>query len=186
MKRTETAIPGVVVLEPKVISDVRGHFLEIYNERNFAELGIAERFVQDYQSHSTKNVLRGLHYQSEQPQGKLVRVLQGEIFDVAVDLRCDSPTFGKWTAARLSAQNRKMLWLPKGLAHGFLTLSESADVAFKVTDFWAAQFERTLLWNDPDVAIDWPLQDEPILSDKDRAGHPFRDLLTKSGIAVNR
>lgn len=175
MTRTETLIPGVLVLEPKVFSDVRGYFVETYNERSFAQLGITERFVQDNQSHSKKNVLRGLHYQCQQAQGKLVRVLQGEIFDVAVDLRRDSPTFGKWTAERLSADNRKMLWIPKGLAHGFLTLSETADVAYKVTDFWAPQFERTLLWNDPEVSVDWPLR-EPIISDKDRGGRQLRDL----------
>lgn len=171
MKIIETAIPGVLVLEPKVFSDARGYFLETYNERAFAELGIAERFVQDNQSHSKRGVLRGLHYQSEQPQGKLVRVLQGEIFDVGVDLRRGSATFGKWVGERLSAANKRMIWIPKGLAHGFYVLSEMADVSYKVTDFWAPQFERTLVWNDPEVAIAWPLEGEPILSDKDRAGH---------------
>jgi dTDP-4-dehydrorhamnose 3,5-epimerase len=183
VKVTETVIPGVLVLEPKVFSDARGFFLEIYNERAFAELGIAERFVQDNQSRSTKGVLRGLHYQSEQAQGKLVRVLHGEIFDVAVDVRSESATFGKWTGERISAENKKMLWIPKGFAHGFLTLSDSADVSYKVTEFWAPQFEKTLLWNDPEVAIAWPLEGEPILSDKDRAGHFLKELRTKSEAA---
>lgn len=183
MKIIETAISGVLFLEPKVFSDARGYFLETYNERTFAELGIAERFVQDNQSHSKKGVLRGLHYQSEQAQGKLVRVLQGEIFDVAVDLRRGSATFGKWVGERLSAANKKMIWIPKGLAHGFYTVSETADVSYKVTDFWAPQFERTLVWNDPVVGIAWPLVGEPILSEKDRAGHLLAeyvepDLLT--------
>jgi dTDP-4-dehydrorhamnose 3,5-epimerase len=180
MKVTKAALPDVLVLEPKVFSDVRGFFLEIYNERTFAELGIREQFVQDNQSHSKRGVLRGLHYQSEQAQSKLVRVLQGEIFDVAVDLRHESPTFGKWTAERLSSDNKKMLWIPKGFAHGFLTLSETADVAYKVTNFYAPQFEKTLLWNDSGVAIDWPLDSAPILSDKDLAGHSLRDVQLRS------
>jgi len=180
MKLTETAIPGVLLLEPQVFSDARGFFLEIYNQREFAHMGITERLVQDNQSHSKRNVLRGLHYQSQQPQGKLVRALQGEIFDVAVDLRRDSPTFGKWVAERLSGQNKKILWIPKGCAHGFLTLSETADVAYKVSEFRVPQLERTLLWNDPQLAIDWPLSGEPILSEKDRAGHFFRELEAKA------
>lgn len=175
MKMIETRIPGVLVLEPKVFSDPRGFFLETYSERVFSELGIKEQFVQDNQSHSKKGVLRGLHYQSEHAQGKLVRVLQGEIFDVVVDLRRQSPTFGKWAAERLSSENKKMLWVPKQFAHGFYTLSHSADVAYKVTDFYAPQSEKTLLWNDPDVGIVWPLEGEPILSDKDRAGHRLKE-----------
>jgi len=171
MKIIETAIPGILVLEPRVFSDARGFFLETYNQRTFTEVGITEQFVQDNQSHSKKGVLRGMHYQVQQAQGKLVRVLQGEIFDVVVDLRPHSPTFGKWVADRLSSANKKMLWVPKGFAHGFYTVSESADVAYKVTDFYAPQFERTLLWNDADVGIAWPFKGEPILSDKDRAGH---------------
>jgi dTDP-4-dehydrorhamnose 3,5-epimerase len=174
MEVMETDIPGVLVLEPKVYSDVRGHFLETYNERVFAELGILERFVQDNQSFSKRGVLRGLHYQAEHPQGKLVRVLQGEIFDVVVDLRESSPTFGKWVAERLSGANKKMLWIPKGMAHGFYTLSDSADVSYKVTDFWSLQFERTLLWNDPRIGIRWPVDGMPILSEKDLAGHPLK------------
>ena len=180
MKVAETAIAGVLLLEPEVLCDARGFFLEIYNQREFAQIGITDRFVQDNQSHSRKNVLRGLHYQSQQPQGKLVRVLQGEIFDVAVDLRRDSPSFGKWVAERLSGDNKKTFWIPKGCAHGFLALSETADVAYKVTEFRVPQFERTLLWNDPELAIAWPLEGEPILSEKDRAGHLFRELATKA------
>jgi dTDP-4-dehydrorhamnose 3,5-epimerase len=180
MKATETAVAGVLLLEPQVLSDTRGFFMEIYNEREFARIGVTERFVQDNQSRSKKNVLRGLHYQGERPQGKLVRALQGEIFDVAVDLRRDSPTFGKWVAERLSGENRKMLWIPKGCAHGFLTLTETADVAYKVSEFRVQQLERTLLWNDPQLAIDWPLSGEPILSEKDRAGHLFRELQAKA------
>lgn len=171
MRIIDLAIPGVLVLEPKVFSDARGFFLETYNERVFSELGIGGRFVQDNQSHSKKGVLRGMHYQLQQAQGKLVRVLQGEIFDAVVDLRRQSPTFGKWVGERLSSKNQRMLWVPKGFAHGFYTLSESADVAYKVTDFYAPQLEATLLWNDPDVGIAWPLEGEPILSNKDRAGH---------------
>jgi len=171
MKIIETPISGVLVLEPRVFSDARGLFFETYNERVFRELGITERFVQDNQSRSKKGVLRGMHYQTDQPQGKLIRVLNGEIFDVVVDLRQQSPTFGKWAAVRLSSENKRMLWVPKEFAHGFYTVSDSADVAYKVTEFYAPQLERTLVWNDPDVGIAWPLKGEPILSDKDQAGH---------------
>ena len=171
MKIIETPISGLLVLEPRVFSDARGFFLETYNEQVFRELGITERFVQDNQSHSKKGVLRGMHYQTDQPQGKLIRVLNGEIFDVVVDLRQQSPTFGKWAAERLSSENKRMLWVPKEFAHGFYTVSDSADVAYKVTEFYAPQLERTLVWNDPDVGIAWPLEGEPILSDRDRAGH---------------
>jgi dTDP-4-dehydrorhamnose 3,5-epimerase len=177
MKIIQTEIPDVVVLEPRIFSDSRGFFLETYNERSFAAMGIAERFVQDNQSYSKQGVLRGLHVQVEQAQGKLVRVVAGEVFDVAVDLRRGSATFGKWTGAQLSSTNHHMIWIPKGLAHGFYTLSETAEVAYKVTDFYAPQHERTLLWNDPDVAIQWPLKREPILSDKDRAGMRLKDLI---------
>jgi dTDP-4-dehydrorhamnose 3,5-epimerase len=176
MKIIQTEIPDVVVLEPRIFSDSRGFFLETYNERSFAALGIAERFVQDNQSYSKQGVLRGLHVQVEQAQGKLVRVVTGEVFDVAVDLRRGSATFGKWTGAQLSSTNHHMIWIPKGFAHGFYTLSETAEVAYKVTDFYAPQHERTLLWNDPDVAIQWPFEGEPILSDKDRAGMRLKDL----------
>jgi len=176
MKVMETSLPGVLILESKVFSDARGLFLEVYNQRVFANLGITEAFVQDNQSVSKKGVLRGLHYQVQSAQGKLVRVLQGEIFDAVVDLRLESPTFGKWAAERLSGANRKMIWIPKGFAHGFYTLSNTAEVSYKVTDFWAPQFEKTLLWNDPEIAIPWPLEGDPILSEKDRLGHLFREL----------
>lgn len=169
-----TDLEGVVIIEPKVFSDARGCFLEIYNEKSFAEAGITERFVQDNLSHSKRGVLRGLHYQLENAQGKLVRVVDGEIFDVAVDLRPGSKTFGKWTGTHLSAADRKAIWIPKGFAHGFYTLSETADVTYKVTDFYSPKHERALAWNDPDVAIRWPLRGEPILSEKDKAGHSLR------------
>jgi dTDP-4-dehydrorhamnose 3,5-epimerase len=171
-----TDLQGVVVIEPEVFSDARGYFLETYNANTFAEAGITERFVQDNHSQSKRGVLRGLHYQLKLPQGKLIRVLVGEIFDVVVDIRPGSSTFGKWSGFKLSAKERKLIWIPKGLAHGFYTLSESAEVAYKVTEFYAPQHERTLLWNDPDLAIRWPLQGDPILSEKDRAGHSFQEF----------
>ena len=179
MKIISTAIPGVVVLEPRIFTDSRGFFLETYNVHSFEALGIAERFVQDNESYSKQGVLRGLHFQVEQAQGKLVRAVAGEVFDVAVDLRKGSATFGKWAWARLSAKNHHMIWIPKGFAHGFYTLSETAEVVYKVTDFYAPQHERTLLWNDPDVGIDWPLRGEPILSDKDRAGARLKEIAAR-------
>lgn len=178
MKVIPMEIEGVLLLEPRVFSDSRGFFLETYNEKSFAEFGIAERFVQDNQSHSKKGVLRGLHYQTESAQGKLVRVLHGEIFDVAVDLRRGSKTYGKWVSATLSSSSPQLFWIPKGFAHGFYTLSETADVAYKVTDFYAPQYERTLLWNDPELNIAWPLGGEPILSVKDLAGHLLHEVST--------
>jgi dTDP-4-dehydrorhamnose 3,5-epimerase len=171
-----TELQGVVVIEPKIFSDARGYFLETYNAKTFAEAGITERFVQDNQSQSKRGVLRGLHYQIEQSQGKLIRVLLGEIFDVVVDIRPASRTYGKWSGLNLSAAEQKMIWIPKGFAHGFYTLSETAEVAYKVTEFYAPQHEQTLLWNDADLAIRWPLQGEPILSEKDKAGHSFREF----------
>jgi dTDP-4-dehydrorhamnose 3,5-epimerase len=171
MKITSTAIPDVLVIEPRVFADERGFFFESYNEREFTQAtGVAAKFVQDNHSRSIKNTLRGLHYQIRQPQGKLVRVAAGEVFDVVVDLRRDSPTFGKWEGHRLSAGSKNMLWIPAGLAHGFAVLSEFAEFLYKTTDYWAPQHERTLLWNDPDLAIAWPLAGEPILAAKDRAG----------------
>lgn len=171
MKVTPTDIPEVLVLEPNVFKDDRGFFLESFNERTFVEkTGIAVSFVQDNHSRSTKNVLRGLHYQTRQPQGKLVRVTAGEIFDVAVDLRSSSKTFGKWIGVRLSAENKHQLWIPPGFAHGFLVLSESAEVQYKATDYYAPQHERSLLWNDPDLSIPWILEQEPIISTKDQQG----------------
>ena len=177
MRIHSTELQGVVVIEPDVFSDARGYFLETYNARKFAEAGITEEFVQDNQSQSKRGVLRGLHYQVEQEQGKLIRVMAGEIFDVVVDLRPRSSSFGKWSGFTLSAPEKKMVWIPKGLAHGFYTLSETAEVTYKVTEFYAPQHERTLLWSDPNLGIYWPLQGEPILSEKDKAGHSWTELM---------
>lgn len=174
MKVIETTIPGVLILEPKVFGDERGFFLESWNRRTFSALGIDSEFVQDNHSRSQRGVLRGLHYQIRQPQGKLVRVVSGEVFDVAVDLRKSSPTFGQWTGVTLSADNKRLFWIPPGCAHGFLTLSETADFLYKATDYYAPEHERALLWNDPELAIDWPLPFPPTLSAKDAAGVPLR------------
>jgi dTDP-4-dehydrorhamnose 3,5-epimerase len=173
MKLIRTKIPDVVVLEPKVFGDDRGFFLESYNQKTFAELGLTRPFVQDNHSRSARNVLRGLHYQLGQPQGKLVRVIAGAIWDVALDMRRSSATFGKWVCEELSAENKRMLWVPEGFAHGFVVLSDSADVLYKATDFYAPQCEHSVLWDDPSLAIPWPLSGEPLLSAKDRAGVPF-------------
>jgi dTDP-4-dehydrorhamnose 3,5-epimerase len=175
MKVTPTKLPEVLLIEPKVFGDARGFFFESWNEREFERAGIHARFVQDNHSRSAKGVLRGLHYQVRQPQGKLVRVTEGEIFDVAVDIRRSSPTFGKWEGAHLSAQSRNMLWVPVGFAHGFCVLSEFAEVLYKATDFYAAEHERCILWNDADIKIDWPLSGAPRLSAKDAAGVRLRD-----------
>jgi dTDP-4-dehydrorhamnose 3,5-epimerase len=170
MKVEPTRIPDVLLLEPRVFPDSRGHFFESFNERAFQRAtGIQRRFVQDNQSFSMKNVLRGLHYQIAQPQGKLVRVVAGTIFDVAVDLRRHSSTFGQWIGAALSAENGRQIWVPEGFAHGFLVTSETAVVLYKTTDYYAPEHERTLLWNDPDVGIEWPAT-TPLLSAKDAAG----------------
>lgn len=170
MQATRTDIPEVIILEPKVFGDDRGFFLESFNARTFETLtGQKRDFVQDNHSKSVKNVLRGLHYQIRQPQGKLVRVVQGEVFDVAVDLRKASPTFGKWVGVVLSAENKKQLWVPEGFAHGFLVLSETAEFVYKTTDFYAPEYERSLLWNDPAIGIQWPLDADPILAAKDAA-----------------
>jgi dTDP-4-dehydrorhamnose 3,5-epimerase len=163
-----------VILEPKVFGDERGFFFESYNENAFFEAtGLRPRFVQDNHSRSAKGVLRGLHYQISQPQGKFVRVTAGEVFDVAVDLRRFSPTFGKWVGEILSAENRRMMWVPEGFAHGFVVLSEFAEFLYKTTDFYAPQHERCIVWNDPDLSIRWPLTGEPQLSAKDRQGVAF-------------
>ena len=176
MRATPTAITGVLVIEPKVFTDERGFFFESFNERAFARAtGIGATFVQDNHSRSVKNTVRGLHYQIQQPQGKLMRVVAGEIFDVVVDLRRSSPTFGKWVGEHLSADNKKMIWVPNGFGHGFAVLSDYADFLYKTTDYWAPQHERTLLWNDPALAIAWPLAGEPILAAKDRAGKRLAD-----------
>ncbi len=171
MQLRRTAIADVLVLEPKVFGDARGFFLESYNERAFAEAtGVAPRFVQDNHSRSAKGVLRGLHYQIRQPQGKLVRVVSGAVFDVAVDLRRSSPSFGRWVGAELSAENHRQMWVPQGFAHGFVVLSDSADFLYKTTDYYAPEHERCLLWNDPTVGVQWPLAAAPLLSAKDRQG----------------
>jgi dTDP-4-dehydrorhamnose 3,5-epimerase len=171
MKASSTSVAGVLLLEPKVFADERGFFLESYNQQKMADFGIAGRFVQDNHSCSTRNVLRGLHYQIEHPQGKLIRTVSGEIFDVAVDLRRSSPTFGKWYGVILSAENKRMLWIPPGLAHGFSVLSDRADVFYKATDFYHPEAERTLLWNDSQLAIDWQIRGAvPVISAKDRVG----------------
>jgi dTDP-4-dehydrorhamnose 3,5-epimerase len=176
MKCTPTAIAGVLLLEPQVFTDERGFFFESYHARRFREAsGFEPVFVQDNHSRSHRKVLRGLHYQVEVPQGKLVRVVQGAVFDVVVDLRAASPSFGRWIGTELSADNRRQLWVPPGCAHGFLTLSEEAECLYKTTAYWSPAHERTLLWNDARLAIDWPLSGEPILSAKDRAGTPFAD-----------
>jgi dTDP-4-dehydrorhamnose 3,5-epimerase len=172
---TPTAIADVLLIEPKVFGDPRGFFLESWNAKVFAETGIAATFVQDNHSRSPRGVLRGLHYQIRQPQGKLVRVVAGEVFDVAVDLRRTSPTFGRWVGERLSADNKRMLWIPPGFAHGFLVLSESADFLYKTTDYYAPEHERVLAWNDPELGIKWPLAGTPTLSARDAAGTRLRD-----------
>ena len=172
MKAIPTEIPAVVILEPQVFYDARGFFMETYHVRRLAELGITDSFVQDNHSQSQRGTLRGLHYQIRQTQGKLVRAVHGEIFDVAVDLRRRSPTFSQWTGAILSADNKRQLWIPPGFAHGFYALSETVDLIYKVTDYYAPGWERTLIWNDPQVNIAWPLigGQPPVLSAKDAQG----------------
>jgi len=174
MKISPTALPGVLVIEPQVFLDERGFFFESFNERRFAELtGMSPQFVQDNHSKSLRTVVRGLHYQVGSPQGKLVRVIAGAIFDVVVDLRRTSPTFGQWHGIELSAENRRQLWIPSGFAHGFLATSDSAECVYKTTDYWSPVNERTLLWNDPALGIRWPLEGAPVLSGKDQAGVPL-------------
>ena len=175
MKKISTPLEGVFVLEPRVFGDTRGFFMESYNERAMSEAGIPQRFVQDNHSYSTRNVVRGLHYQIQHVQGKLVRVVIGEILDVAVDLRRSSLTFGQWSAVTLSAGNKHMLWIPPGFAHGFRVVSEDAHVLYKATDYYVPEAERTLAWNDPELAIDWQLTGEPVVSGKDQRGTRFRD-----------
>jgi dTDP-4-dehydrorhamnose 3,5-epimerase len=169
MKATPLAIPDVVLLEPRVFGDDRGFFFESFNQRQFNEaIGQTVAFVQDNHSRSAKNVLRGLHYQIQQPQGKLVRVVMGEVFDVVVDIRKSSPSFGQWVGEILSAENKKQLWVPEGFAHGFVVLSDHAEFLYKTTDYWAPEFERSIAWNDPAIGIQWPIEGEPTLSAKDR------------------
>ena len=174
MERAQTAIPGVLVLTPRVFGDERGFFFESFNQRRFQAL-VGERvsFVQENHSRSMGGVLRGLHYQIRQAQGKLVRVLRGEIFDVAVDIRRSSPTFKHWVGVRLSSENKEQLWIPKGFAHGFYVLSRVAEVLYLTTDYYAPEHERAIIWNDADLAIEWPLTSSPVLSDKDRQAHPL-------------
>jgi dTDP-4-dehydrorhamnose 3,5-epimerase len=177
MKVVPTAIPDVLIFEPRVFGDERGFFLESWNAREFDNaVGAKVQFVQDNHSRSRHGILRGLHYQIKQPQGKLVRVARGRVFDAVVDLRKSSATFGRWVGAELSEDNYRQFWIPAGFAHGFLVLSESADFIYKTTDYYAPEHERCLIWNDPAVGIDWPANEEPILSAKDRAGLPLHDV----------
>lgn len=176
MNVTELALPGVFLIEPRVFGDDRGFFYESFNHAQFEKaIGTQVSFVQDNHSRSARHVLRGLHYQIQQPQGKLVRVVQGEVFDVAVDLRRDSPTFGRWVGEILSEQNKRQLWVPEGFAHGFVVLSESADFLYKTTDYYAPEHERCIIWNDPELGIEWPMEAEPVLSAKDAKGARFTD-----------
>lgn len=177
MNIVETEIPDVLIIEPKVYRDDRGFFMETWEGLKFAKLGIDAAFVQDNHSGSLRGVLRGLHYQIKQPQGKLVRAIRGEVFDVAVDLRRSSPTFGKWVGTRLSAENKRMFWVPAGFAHGFYTIGDYVEFAYKCTNYYSPEYDRTLLWNDPDIGIDWPIAEgeSPILSRKDAEGICFRD-----------
>ncbi|MBR8827147.1 MAG: dTDP-4-dehydrorhamnose 3,5-epimerase [Gomphosphaeria aponina SAG 52.96 = DSM 107014] len=170
-----TKITDVFIIEPRVFGDERGFFYESFNEKVFAEkTGVQTNFVQDNHSRSLKNVLRGLHYQIQQPQGKLVRVVVGEVLDVAVDIRKSSPTFGEWVSCILSAENKRQFWVPPGFAHGFLVLSEAAEFLYKTTDYYAKEYERSIVWNDPDLAIDWPETATPLLSAKDQAGETLK------------
>ncbi len=173
---TATAIPDVLVLEPKVFGDARGFFFESFNARDFAQAtGLKVEFVQDNHSKSSRGVLRGLHYQIQHAQGKLVRVVQGEVFDVAVDLRRSSPTFGRWVGERLNADNHRQMWIPPGFAHGFVVTSQSAEFLYKTTDYWYPEHERSLLWNDPAIGIDWAIEGQPLLAAKDAAAPILRD-----------
>jgi dTDP-4-dehydrorhamnose 3,5-epimerase len=175
IKKISTSLSGVFILEPRVFGDERGFFFESYNQQSMAAIGISEQFVQDNHSCSSRNVVRGLHYQLKQPQGKLVRVVEGEILDVAVDMRRNSPTFGRSEAVRLSGENKRMFWIPIGFAHGFRVMSEKAQVLYKATDFYAPEHERTVAWNDPDLKINWEADGEPIVSARDQRGVAFRD-----------
>ena len=177
MEFEPTEIPEVVLIRPKVFGDSRGYFFESWEERKFAAAGLDVKFVQDNHSRSARHILRGLHYQIQQPQGKLVRVVTGTVFDVAVDIRRSSPTFGRWVGVTLSEENHHMLWVPAGFAHGFMVLSESADFLYRCTDFWAPPHERAIAWNDPDLGIEWPLPEgaQPVLSGKDAVAGSFRE-----------
>ncbi|MDY7540427.1 dTDP-4-dehydrorhamnose 3,5-epimerase [Undibacterium sp. RTI2.1] len=176
MKVTPTNLPEVMIIEPRVFGDDRGFFYESFNAKKFAELtGVETNFVQDNHSMSAKNVLRGMHYQIQQAQGKLVRVISGEVFDVAVDLRKSSLRFGQWTGVSLSASNQRQLWIPPGFAHGFLVTSDKAEFLYKTSDYWAPEHERCLQWNDPAIGIQWPLENEPVMSAKDQIGKLLAD-----------
>jgi dTDP-4-dehydrorhamnose 3,5-epimerase len=181
MKATPLKIPDVVLIEPKVFGDERGYFFESFNQTAFNQtIGYEVQFVQDNHSKSQKGVLRGLHYQlPPKAQGKLVRVIQGEVFDVAVDIRKDSPTFGQWVGVILSAENKRQLWIPAGFAHGFITLSETAELLYKTTDYYAPEYERCIAWNDPEIGINWPLDQTPVLSDKDQQGVSLESIINK-------
>jgi dTDP-4-dehydrorhamnose 3,5-epimerase len=176
MKVTHSSLPDVLLIEPRVFGDDRGFFYESFNERIWRELtGLEPNFVQHNHSRSAAGVLRGLHYQIRHPQGKLVRVVSGEVYDVVVDIRRSSPSFGQWLGIYLSAENKRQIWVPEGFAHGFCVTSEYAEFLYLTTDFWAPEYERCILWNDPDLAIEWPLKGDPKISDKDRQGMPLRD-----------
>jgi dTDP-4-dehydrorhamnose 3,5-epimerase len=171
MRVVASDIPDVLIIEPHVFGDERGFFYESFNEKVWEETtGLRVTFVQDNHSRSKRNVLRGLHYQIKHPQGKLIRVIVGEVFDVAVDIRKSSPTFGRWVGCALSAENKRIMWIPEGFAHGFLVLSDFAEFLYKTTDYWAPEYERTIMWNDSDLSIKWPLQEDPVLSSKDQDG----------------
>ncbi len=174
MKATPTAIPDVILLEPKVFGDNRGFFFESFNQKQFEEAtGQKVQFVQDNHSRSSKGVLRGLHYQIKHPQGKLVRVVRGAVYDVVVDIRRSSPTFGQWVGVELNEESHRQLWIPVGFAHGFVVLSDSADFLYKTTDYYASDFERCIIWDDPEINVDWPLKVQPLVSAKDKLGSPF-------------
>lgn len=176
MKVRPTALPEVLILEPKILGDERGFFLESWNARTFREAtGLDVTFVQDNHSRSVRNVLRGIHYQVQMPQGKLVRVVSGCVWDVAVDLRRSSPNFGKWVGTELSAENKLQQWIPPGFGHGYLVLSECADFLYKTTQYWFAEFDRSIAWNDPDIGVDWKLDGVPLLSERDRRAPRLRD-----------
>lgn len=179
MKIHATTLDGVLLIEPTVFGDERGYFFESFNARRFAELtGVRDAFVQDNHSRSARGVLRGMHYQIQQPQGKLVRVTSGAVYDVALDLRRGSPTFGQWYGVELSAENKRQLWIPAGFAHGYAVISDMAEFQYKTTDYWAPEFERSVIWNDPEVGIAWPLDGEPLLSAKDKGGVPLAQAET--------
>tara|TARA_Y100000992_G_scaffold302502_1_gene276942 strand:+ start:23 stop:574 length:552 start_codon:yes stop_codon:yes gene_type:complete len=175
-KVKKTSFDEVLLLEPEVYSDDRGYFFESFNQKDFNHsVGLEINFVQDNHSKSKKNVLRGLHYQVKKPQGKLIRVLRGKIFDVVVDMRLSSPNYGKWFGVIISSENRLQLWVPEGFAHGFLTLSDAAELAYKTSDYWHPKYERSLLWNDDEIGIEWPISDEPLLTEKDSNGSTLKE-----------